>query len=305
MAEETVLIAEATTGTNVVTIPATVGVAALLAANVPEIGSVTLVVPDEVNVIECPPEVISDPPSEIVSVAELAGAVIATLLIEVAVATPRTGVTNVGEVPNTKAPDPVSSVTAEAKLALEGVAKNVATLAANPDIPVLTGNPVQFVRVPEAGVPRVGVTNVGEVANTSDPVPVSSVTAEIRLALDGVARKVAIPVPRPDIPVETGRPVQLVNVPLVGVPKRGVTRVGEVANTAAPVPVSSDRAPLRSALVIDPEAKDIIVLPSNWSKSPADTVSNLLAEFAALRHPIVSVLAKRNWPEVATVPLVL
>jgi hypothetical protein len=34
--------------------------------------------------------------------------------------------------------------------------------------------PVQFVSVPLVGVPRTGVTNVGDVANTRDPLPVSS-----------------------------------------------------------------------------------------------------------------------------------
>jgi len=46
-------------------------------------------------------------PSAMVSVAEVAGAVRATLLIEVAVATPKTGVTKVGEVAPTIAPEPV------------------------------------------------------------------------------------------------------------------------------------------------------------------------------------------------------
>ena len=32
--------------------------------------------------------------------------------------------------------------------------------------------PVQFVSTPEAGVPKAGVTSVGEVANTTAPVPV-------------------------------------------------------------------------------------------------------------------------------------
>ena len=40
-----------------------------------------------------------------------------------------------------------------------------------------------------------------------------------------------------------GKPVALVSVALVGVPKMGVTKVGEVANTAEPVPVSSVKAP--------------------------------------------------------------
>ena len=69
---------------------------------------------------------------------------------------------------------------------------------------------------------------MGELANTKAPDPVSSVTAVAKLALDGVAKKVATPVPNPDIPVDIGNPVALVSVPLDGVPNAGVVRVGEV-----------------------------------------------------------------------------
>ena len=62
---------------------------------------------------------------------------------------PSAGVTNVGLVPNTNAPVPVSPVTAEAKFALEGVAKNVATFAPKPLMPDATGSPVQLVNVPD------------------------------------------------------------------------------------------------------------------------------------------------------------
>lgn len=127
----------------------------------------------------------------------------------VPVAAPIAGVTSVGVLANTFAPVPVSSVSAAAKFALEGVAKNVATLAPKPDTPVAIGRPVQLVRVPEVGTPRIGVTstmlvevqaemlplvtvpkigviNVGVLLNTNRPVPVSSVIAARRLALDGV-----------------------------------------------------------------------------------------------------------------------
>ena len=77
----------------------------------------------------------------------------------------------------------------------------------------------------------------GEVANTSAPDPVSSVTAVLRFALDGVARKVATPVPSPETPVDIGKPVQFVRVPEVGEPKIGVVRDGEVDNALAPLPV--------------------------------------------------------------------
>jgi hypothetical protein len=120
------------------------------------------------------PAVVRVEPSANAKVAEVAGAVKATLLILVAVATPKTGVTRVGDVANTLTPVPVLSVRADAKLADEGVPKKVATPVANPDTPVEIGRPVQLVRVPEDGVPNAGVTRVGDVANTKAPLPVSS-----------------------------------------------------------------------------------------------------------------------------------
>jgi hypothetical protein len=161
---------------------------------------------------------------------------------------PRAGVTRVGEVAKTREPVPVSSVTALIRLALDGVASAVATPVPRPDTPVLIGSPVAFVRVAELGVPRAGVTRVGEVAKTFAPVPVSSVIAAIRLALDGVAKKVATPVPNPDTPVLIGSPVAFVRTPDAGVPRAGVTRVGEVANTRAPLPVSLLMTAARFAL---------------------------------------------------------
>jgi hypothetical protein len=122
-----------------------------------------------------------------------------------------------------------------------------------PVTPVVKGKPVKLVATPDVGVPNKGVTKVGEVAKTAEPVPVSSVKAERRLAELGVARKVATPVPKPDTPVAIGRPVAFVKVALVGVPRIGVTRVGEVAKTADPVPVSSVKAPKRLAELNDPK----------------------------------------------------
>jgi len=120
------------------------------------------------------PAVVRVEPSANAKVAEVAGAVKATLLILVAEATPRFGVVKVGDVANTKAPLPVSSVTAAAKLADEGVIKNAVTPAPVPETPVEIGRPVQLVRVPDVGVPNNGVVRVGEVANTNAPLPVSS-----------------------------------------------------------------------------------------------------------------------------------
>lgn len=51
------------------------------------------------------------------------------------------------------------------------------------------------------------------------------------------ASAVATLVPSPETPVEIGRPVALVSVPLEGVPSTGVTSVGDVARTKLPLPV--------------------------------------------------------------------
>lgn len=164
------------------------------------------------------------------------------------VGVPKRGVTKVGEVANTNEPLPVSSVMADARLALLGVTKKVPTPVPRPDTPLI-GRPVQFVKVPDAGVPRIGATKVGPEAKTKAPIPVSSVTALAKFALLGVARNVAIPVPRPLTPVLIGKPVQLVKVPLEGVPRAGVTKVGLVAKTKEPDPVSSVTAVAKFELV--------------------------------------------------------
>ena len=53
----------------------------------------------------------------------------------------------------------------------------VVAVAALPPMFSAVAVPVQFVSTPDVGVPSKGVTNVGLVANTADPVPVSSVNA--------------------------------------------------------------------------------------------------------------------------------
>jgi len=57
-----------------------------------------------------------------------------------------------------------------------------------------TGSPVQLVRVPEVGVPSNGVVNVGDVANTASPVPVSSVRAVASCAEVKEPKIAALPV---------------------------------------------------------------------------------------------------------------
>ena len=73
--------------------------------------------------------------------------------------------------------------------------------ASVPVTPVVSGSPVAFVRVAALGVPRFGVVRLGEVAKTSAPLPVSSVTAVARFAEDGVPRKSAIPAASPETSV--------------------------------------------------------------------------------------------------------
>ena len=82
------------------------------------------------------------------------------------VGVPNKGVTKVGEVASTLAPDPVDVVTPVPPLATGSV----------PVTPVVSGSPVQLVSVPEVGVPKTGVTKVGEVDKTLLPDPVEVVT---------------------------------------------------------------------------------------------------------------------------------
>ena len=71
----------------------------------------------------------------------------------------------VGDVCNTTEPDPVAVVAPVPPLAIGSV----------PVTPVVSGSPVTFVITPDVGVPSAGVTSVGDVANTGEPVPVAVV----------------------------------------------------------------------------------------------------------------------------------
>jgi hypothetical protein len=255
---------------------------------VPAVGNVTLVAAVVVNVKAKAPEVVREELFAKVKVASVAGAVKTTLLILVAVATPKTGVIRVGVLANTFTPVPVLSVSADAKFADEGVIKNAVT-----PVPVPVTFPtgiVQLVRVPEVGVPKTGVTRVGVLANTKAPLPVSSVTAVAKFADEGVIKNAVTPVPVP-VALPTGM-VQLVRVPEVGVPKTGVTRVGVLANTKAPEPVSSDITPANCNDVV--AANTLRLLPA-VVKVPAVGKVTLVAAV------VVSVRLKA--PEVANVEL--
>ena len=87
-------------------------------------------------------------------------------------------------------------------------ASAVATPLPNPDTPVEIGRPVALVKTMVEGVPRFGVVSVTLLVADKAPVP-----------FNAVPRAVITPVPAPVRPVEIGRPVAFVSVPLVGVPK--------------------------------------------------------------------------------------
>ena len=142
------------------------------------------------------------------------------------VGVPKTGVTRVGEVDRTLLPDPVEVVTPVPPLATGSV----------PVTPVVRGNPVVLVNVPDVGVPRIGVTSVGDVDSTVLPEPVEVVTPVPPFATGRVPVTCVVRLTVPDRAL-VGYPVQLVRVPEVGVPRTGVTSVGDVDSTVLPEPV--------------------------------------------------------------------
>jgi hypothetical protein len=98
----------------------------------------------------------------------------------------------------------------------------VLSLVVVPTMPPVVGLKVKLVAV---AAPRVGVTNEGLVVSEIAPLP-----------LTFAANAVATPVPKPDMPVLTGSPVQFVKVPDVGVPRTGVVKLGLVVPAKLPVP---------------------------------------------------------------------
>ena len=141
------------------------------------------------------------------------------------------------------------------------IARAVATFVPSPLMPVDTGNPVQLESVPEDGVPR------APLANSSAPDPLSSVIAVRRLALDGVARNVAIPVAKPLIPVETGNPVALDSVAEDGVPSAPLNTTGAPAEptftaSAVAMPVPSPEMPVDTGSPVQLDSVPAAGVPS-------------------------------------------
>ena len=121
-----------------------------------------------------------------------------------------------GDAENTTDPAvPVSSVNADAKLADDGVAKNVATLVPKPDTPVEIGNPDAFVKIlPAATVPRTGDVKVGDVARTTAPVPITAVIPVVLILRT--------------LPVPAVSKVLFVNVSVVALPTKVSAVVGNI-----------------------------------------------------------------------------
>ena len=95
--------------------------------------------------------------------AEIAGAVLTSFRPVIV------GVVIAGDPLKTASPVPVSSESADAKFAEVGVARKVATPVPSPETPVEIGKPVQLVKVPDDGVPSIGVTKVGDVKESVSP----------------------------------------------------------------------------------------------------------------------------------------
>jgi hypothetical protein len=94
----------------------------------------------------------------------------------------------------------------------------------------------QVIASVDAAPVAVVVTTVAQVAEAialvpSADVPLAINTPKVPAVPVFTAKAVATPVPSPDTPVLMGSPVALVSVPDVGVPRTGVTSVGEVAFT--------------------------------------------------------------------------
>lgn len=183
----------------------------------------------------------------------------------------RRGVVSVGEVAKTNDPEPVSSVTAEAKLADEGVPSHVATPLPNevipvpplatpsvPVTPVERGKPVALVRVAADGVPRLGVVRAGLLDRTTDPVPVELVTPVPPLATGSVPLTWVVRLTPDSVPPRVKLPVE-VTVPVKVMPLTVPVPLTEV--TVPPEPVAEmviDPAPLEM-LTPDPAVSVALV----------------------------------------------
>jgi hypothetical protein len=199
----------------------------------------------------------------------------------VAVATPRVGVVKIGfvkvlfvsvSVPARVARVPVvGKVTDVAAVLVNVVAKAPEVVKLPPKVMVLVplstpvpplapgkipvtpdvkGNPVAFVNTAALGVPKAGVTNVGEVPNTNDPEPVSSETTPANSAEVVADKALILSVVTTNV-FEEGMEVPLILV-AVATPNAGVVKVGfvKVLFVSVSVPAKVARVPETAGKVI-------------------------------------------------------
>lgn len=168
---------------------------------------------------------------------------------------------SVGDVPNTRAPEPVSSVQAVAILADENVANAVATLLPNPLTPVEIGRPVQVLSVPEVGVPRMGVVSVGEVAKTKRPEPVSSEITPASSEDDVAANAESLFEVVANVPL-VGRVTLVVPVTVKVVPNAPLIVMVEDALLATPVPPRAGASvPVQPAVIVVARSNEMVGEP--------------------------------------------
>ncbi len=129
-----------------------------------------------------------------------------------------------------------------------------------PVTPVVNGKPVALVKVNDVGVPKLGVVNIGDVKVLFVKV---SVPAKVAKVPEAAGKVIAVPVPATAgaeiVAVPDVDPAKATEV-AEATPKVGVTKVGEVANTKVPEPVSSLMTPANSEDVVADKALNLFVV---------------------------------------------
>ena len=124
----------------------------------------------------------------------------------------------------------VVALPTKVSVATGNVSEDVPAVAPDNSVVVPDVEPLNFTPV---------VPNVGNVAKTKEPEPVSSVTADAKLADDGVPKKVATPVPKLVIPVP---PLATGKVPVTPVLKGNPVALVSVAEATVPSAIAFPEA---------------------------------------------------------------
>lgn len=169
---------------------------------------------------------------------------------------------------------------------------------------------VQLLNVPDVGVPRTGVTKVGDVANTAEPEPVSSVNNAARFALVGVPKNVRAPVavvvvagaaPAPP-PITSALAAKAADVAQVDALEKYGTppEVPATVNAGVVVPVATDTTPpVKLTEVTVPEP-----LLLNVVQSAAVSKPRLVADDEGKLSVMTGVVVPVATVDVASVPVV-